>query len=293
MRGRIVVSLGVVALFAGGAARADAATLVVSAAGVGGSVGVTAPVPLGGPVCGPATCAYGVPDGTRVTLTASVPSPAPYRAFPTSFAGWLGACAGSGPSCGLTVTAQTVTTAQFSPVQLMARATDGGRVAVAPKGAPCGGGCWLYRSGTPVAISQGAFPGNAFDRWFGPCGAGTTSALCRLTLLQSADVQAIFRCTGDVCSLSSPLSRSVNVTLRVTGGKVRWNALTSNGSQQKTCPGTCSFSARRATSVALSAASGSARPRWSGLCQNAGATCTFSAFGDASGKGPVVSAGFR
>jgi hypothetical protein len=79
-----------------------AVTVTVSKAGTGS--GTVASVPAG-IACG-ATCSTSVDSGTQVTLTATAASG-------STFAGWAGACAGTG-ACVLTANANTAATATFN-----------------------------------------------------------------------------------------------------------------------------------------------------------------------------------
>ena len=75
-------------------------TLSVTKSGAGGGT-----VTGGGITCG-ATCSQAVPFGTPIALTAT-------PAAGSSFAGWSGACSGTG-TCAVTVDAATSVTATFT-----------------------------------------------------------------------------------------------------------------------------------------------------------------------------------
>jgi hypothetical protein len=215
---------------------------------------------------------YGVPDGTTVTLTPVITRSG------TTLARWLGACSASPGVCAVPVNGRTTTTARFTPVQLFAHATDGGGVTPSPPGVPCGSGCWLYPYSQVVTINAGAFENNVFSRWFGPCNL-INGPQCTVRLFQSADIQAIFQCTGDVCSIREPLSHPVRVTLSVSGGKrVKWNATPGSGSAPSgICPGTCRFSARRNTMVSVTVSGTTGLAGWGGPCRGTAHACTFQA----------------
>jgi hypothetical protein len=82
-----------------------AVTLNVAKAGTGGGSVVSVPAGIS---CG-ATCAVSAPSGTAVTLTATPNSG-------STFAGWSGACSGTG-ACVITLSAATSVTATFNVAQ--------------------------------------------------------------------------------------------------------------------------------------------------------------------------------
>jgi hypothetical protein len=138
-------------------------------------------------------CASAFPSGTRVTLTAT---PAPG----STFAGWNGACGGTGP-CVVTVTEAVGVSAAFGREALtltVAGAGDGeGAVAAEPAGIACAvasgttsGTCSAeYASGTSVTLTATATSGSAFGGWDGACG-GTGD--CVVSVTQATAVTATF-----------------------------------------------------------------------------------------------------
>src|SRR3954451_2374572 len=84
-------------------------------------------------------CFYHFAPGTTVTLQAVA------SANGGTFSRWLGACAGSGSVCTVTLDVNKSATARFSPVQLFMDEQAGrGAVSVSPVGRSCGSLCWEY-----------------------------------------------------------------------------------------------------------------------------------------------------
>jgi hypothetical protein len=290
----LLLSFAAVGLVAPGAAHAQngIATLTVTATGLGGSIDVSTSQPMTGMSCSRIRCWYRMPVGTRVTLTAVA---SPVGRVQPHLARWLGACNGAGLRCGLTMTGNVSTTARFTPVQLTAFSSlsRGGTVGVNPMGVSCGFGCWLYDYAAPVTISASPAGGYAFGGWSGLCGG--QGPVCTIQMFGGGNTVADMSCTGDVCSTEQPLSRTVTVTLAVSGrGTVKWIASGPSGKPKVgACPGTCTFDALRGTPVGLRPSrSAPGFQGWSGsLCRGAGG-CTFSAFKDPSNKGPRIGARF-
>jgi hypothetical protein len=171
-----------VASFAQTAATAFLNTVSVSKAGTGSGTVTSAP---GGISCG-STCSKGYAYGTSVTLT-------PTPATGSSFAGWSGACTGTG-TCTVTTNDTTAVTATFSliPETLsVAKKGDGkGSVSSAPSGISCGSSCSHdYDYGSSVKLSAKAGKGSAFTGWSGACsGKGT----CTVSMTAAQSVRATF-----------------------------------------------------------------------------------------------------
>lgn len=158
-------------------------TLTVSKNGTGAGT-VTSDVGLIN--CG-AVCSD-IYAGDVVTLTAA----------PTAgsfFAGWGGACSGTG-TCVVTVDAAKSVTATFTttPTFLLSVSKTGngtGTVTSSPAGINCGSTCSAgYVSGTVVTLTAVAGTGQNFGGWFaGPCsGTGT----CVVTVTAATSVTANF-----------------------------------------------------------------------------------------------------
>ena len=156
-------------------------TLDVTISGAGS--GSVASTPAG--IACPADCTEDYADGTPVALT---PTPAPG----SYFAGWSGACAGTGV-CNLTMSANRAATATFGLLRTLDVTLAGsgsGSVTSVPAGIACPGDCTEdYASGTPVALTATSAPGSYFVGWSGACSG---SAGCDLTMSVDRAVTATF-----------------------------------------------------------------------------------------------------
>ncbi|MFB3819286.1 MAG: LamG-like jellyroll fold domain-containing protein [Candidatus Methylomirabilales bacterium] len=161
------------------------AALTVTKDGLGSGTVASSPA---GIACG-TDCGQAYALGTVVSLTAAA-------AAGSSFAGWSGACTGTG-GCSLTLDQARTVTATFvqQPAPSLAltvtRAGTGtGTVASSPAGIACGSDCSeSYAYGTSVRLTAAAAPGSTFAGWSGAC-AGT--AACVLTMSQARAVTATF-----------------------------------------------------------------------------------------------------
>jgi photosystem II stability/assembly factor-like uncharacterized protein len=157
-------------------------TLAVARAGTG--TGTVSSTPAG-ISCG-ATCSHAFADGTVVSLT-----PAP--ATGSVFAGWSGACSGTG-ACSVTMTQDAAVTATFTLVShtlTVARSGSGsGSVVSSPAGISCGATCAAsFAYGSTVTLTASPGPGSTFTGWSGACsGTGT----CTVTVLSDTSVGAGF-----------------------------------------------------------------------------------------------------
>jgi endoglucanase len=231
-------------------------TLTVAKAGTGSGT-VTSSV--GGISCGTA-CSASLASGTAVTLTAAAASG-------STFAGWSGACTGTG-TCLVTMTANQSVTATFSPVSTsytltVAKAgTGSGTVTSSVGGISCGATCSAsIASGTAVTLTAAAASGSAFAGWSGGCTG--TAATCTVTMTANQSVTATF----------NPVATSYTLTV-ATAGTGSGTVTSSVGGIS--CGATCSASIASGTAVTLTAAaaSGSTFGGWSGACTGTAATCT-------------------
>jgi sugar lactone lactonase YvrE len=157
-----------------------AQTLTVSTAGAG-----TVTSSPGGISCG-TTCSASFPAGSTVTLTA-IP------ASGSVFAGWSGACSGTGP-CAVQLSSAQSVTATFAlappppapPTLTVSKAGAGsGTVSSSPSGISCGTTCSAaFGAGTSVTLTATAASGSVFAGWSGAC-AGTGACTVGMTAAQS------------------------------------------------------------------------------------------------------------
>jgi uncharacterized protein (DUF2141 family) len=161
-------------------------TLGVSRAGSGSGTVTSSPTGIS---CG-STCSHAYTSGTKVTLTAS-------PASGSTFAGWSGACSGTG-SCTVTMTAAESVTATFNSVPPpsytlgVSRAGSGsGTVTSSPTGISCGSTCsHAYTSGTKVTLTASRASGSTFVGWSGAGCSGTGT--CTVTMNAAESVTATF-----------------------------------------------------------------------------------------------------
>jgi uncharacterized repeat protein (TIGR02543 family) len=180
-------------------------TLTVSRAGNG--MGTVASIPAG-INCG-ATCAVGLVANSQVTLSA-VP------AAGSVFAGWSGACSGTGV-CAVAMSAAQNVTATFSlPVVVygLTITTAGeGTVTSAPSGINCTTVCTAaYAAGSTLVLTATPAAGYVFDGWSGAC---TGTGACSLAMTSARAVEARF--TAVPPSTVRMLQNAVAVT-RLVGG---------------------------------------------------------------------------
>ena len=146
--------------------------------------------------CG-ADCSEPYLNGTTVTLTAA-------PAAGSTFAGWSAGCNGGG-GCVVTLTANTLVSADFEPAPQSApqsfaltvtRAGKGsGSVSSAPSGISCGTDCSEpYLSGTTVTLTAAPAAGSTFAGWSGACSGKST---CTVSLTADTTVTASFRRRGN------------------------------------------------------------------------------------------------
>jgi hypothetical protein len=120
--------------------------------------------------------------GTSVSLVATADGT-------STFAGWTGACTGTG-GCTLTMDAAKSVSATFTKISytLSVTRSGGGTVSSTPAGIDCGNTCQAaYDAGTMVALTATPDAGSTFAGWSGPC-TGTGS--CVVTMDQARSVGA-------------------------------------------------------------------------------------------------------
>lgn len=224
-------------------------SVVVSGAG---SV-TSAPV---GIACGTA-CSGSYAASATVVLTAT-------PAAGSTFAGWSGACAGTGATCSVAMAQARKVGAAFAAAGTRTVSVTGGvggTVTSVPGGVDCGTRCVAsFAAGSAVTLVARTQPGYRFAGWTGAC---TGTQACDLALSANASVQAAF----------APVSAGQHaLTVRDFG----------EGSIQSVpagiaCGSTCSAAFAENTQVTLLATAkpGYTFAGWSGACAGAGACVVY------------------
>ena len=212
--------------------------------------------------CG-ATCAATFKEGTSVTLTAT-------PASGSTFAGWSGACAGTG-GCTVTLDAAKSVTANFNspPAALTVTkaGTGTGVVTSDPAGINCGATCSAtFAADTNVTLAATPASDSTFGGWSGGGCAGKST--CTVATDTAQTVTATFTAPH---------------TLTVSKAGTGAGAITSNPAGFIDCGARCSFRTTSALTLTLVAtpASGSTFAGWSGACSGTG-DCTVSTATDQS-----------
>ena len=169
-------------------------TLTVTKAGTGSGTVTSAPTGID---CG-TDCSEAYTSGTLINLTA-VP------AAGSTFAGWSGACTGTG-ACAVTMNAVHAVTATFNsatggPFTLtVSRAGAGtGQVRSSPPGIKCGTDCSeAYTSGTLINLTAVPAAGSTFAGWSGAC---TGTGACAVTMNAVQGVTATFNSAGGLVAI--------------------------------------------------------------------------------------------
>ncbi len=201
--------------------------------------------------CG-ATCSATFNQDSSVALIAT-------PANGSVFAGWTGACIGTGACTG----AVRAVTATFNtaPVNTFAltvnkAGTGAGTVSSNPAGIDCGSSCTTsFNQNTVVTLTATPTTGSSFMGWSGAC---TGSGACTITMDAVKNVTATF----------APVTFALNIS-KVGAGTI------SSAPAGINCGATCSATFNQGSSVVLTAtpAAGSSFTGWSGACTGTG-TCT-------------------
>jgi endoglucanase len=230
-------------------------SLAVTKAGTGSGTVTSSPAGIN---CG-STCSASFTSGASVTLT-------PAAASGSTFAGWSGACTGTG-ACTVSMTAARSVTATFNSsattfaLALTKAGSGAGTVTSNPTGINCGSTCSAnYASGTSVTLTAAAASGSTFAGWSGAC---TGTGACTVSMTAARAVTATFNGSS---------SFALSVTKAGTGA----GTVTSSPAGIN-CGTTCSANYANNTSVTLTAAaaSGSSFAGWSGACTGTG-SCVLS-----------------
>lgn len=184
--------------------------LNVAKAGTGSGTVTSSPAGIS---CG-STCAASLAAGTLVTLTASPDGT-------STFAGWSGACSGTG-TCTVTMDAAKSVTASFDMLRYsLAVSKSGagsGTVASSPAGIDCGSTCSAsFTTGAIVTLTATAAPASLFTGWSGAC-AGT--ATCSVTMSATKAVTANFIASAWTSSGPLAVGRSSHTATPLPSGQV-------------------------------------------------------------------------
>ena len=181
-------------------------------------------------------------SGTVVTLSASPGSG-------STFAGWSGACSGTG-SCTVTMNSNMAVTATFNltlqqfTLTVAHAGTGSGAVSANPSGP-------TYASGTVVSLTASPSSGSTFAGWSGAC-SGTGG--CSVTMNSNLSVTATFNLTPQTFTL----------TVGYAG--------TGTGGVSASPPGP-TYASGTVVTLSASPGSGSTFAGWSGACSGTG-SCT-------------------
>ena len=132
-----------------------------------------------GIACG-ATCSAEFDEGAEVTLTATPEAG-------STFAGWSGACSGTG-ECTVTMSEATEVKAEFTALPKFSLAvstlgTGTGTVTSSPAGIECGVKCSEEFSETSkVKLTAAPEAGSKFVKWSGEACDGSTASVCEVTM---------------------------------------------------------------------------------------------------------------
>ncbi len=163
--------------------------LAITRAGTGTGTVTSNPAGIS---CGTA-CAANYSSGISVTLTAAAASN-------STFAGWSGACTGTG-TCTVSMTQARNVTATFNgsvspPVQLIVTrgGTGSGTVTSSPSGINCGSACSAnFPVNSSVTLTATPAAGSTFAGWGGSC---TGVGGCTLSMTASRTVTVVFNTSG-------------------------------------------------------------------------------------------------
>ena len=205
----------------------------------------------------PGTCTHIYANNSQVTLDASAGQG-------WGFAGWSGACSGSG-SCQVSMTQDRQVTATFSPTYTLTVTTNGSGSVTSTDGfINCPGACsHSYLVNTQVQLNANPAQGWGFSAWSG-AGCSGSNPTCFVTMTGNQNVSATFT------------QSSYTLTVSPSG---QGSIFSSDGFIN--CPGSCSHTYLSFTQVTLNAAPahGWNFAGWSGACSGVG-SCQLTMLGN-------------
>ena len=236
-----------------GSATAATVTLSVSKSGTGTGSVTSSP---GGITCG-ADCTESVAPGAQLSLTAT-------PAAGSTFAGWSGACTGTGP-CTVTMSGATAVNATFNTVpvgiSVTKNGTGTGTVTSTPAGIACGTDCSeSVTPGSQLTLTATPAAGSTFAGWSGAC---TGTGPCTVTVNSATSVTATFNLT--------PVTLSVHEE-RPAPARGPWPRAPSRARQAGSPAARIAASRSRPGPSSALTATPAAGSGWSGACTGT-ATC--------------------
>jgi streptogramin lyase len=207
----------------------------------------------------PPTCSAEFEEGVKVALTAS-PNAG------SKFAGWGGACSGTG-SCEVTMSEAKTVKATFTLethlLLVTKKGTGTGTVTSSPAGINCGSECsFSFDHGTSVTLTGTPGAKTKAVAWSG-CDSVNGENKCLVSMTTAKAVTATFD-LEPVAKYPLSVSKTGAGSGTITSSPAGIN-----------CGGTCSAEFEEGTEVTLnaSAESGSEFRQWSGACSGASTTC--------------------
>jgi uncharacterized repeat protein (TIGR01451 family) len=213
----IAVPLGILgvgsAAAKGGSSGSGSPTFVLSVTRAGTGTGTVTSSPSG-INCG-TTCSANFTRRTVVTLTAA-------PAANSTFAGWSGACTGTG-TCTVTMNAAQSVTATFTgtafPLSVAKAGSGAGTVTSTPAGINCGTTCSAsFPANSVVSLTAAPAAGSTFGGWSGAC-SGTTT--CSVTMSAAASVAATFN-NPTATPPDLTINQTASATSVATGGPLSY-----------------------------------------------------------------------
>lgn len=229
--------------------------LLATSVATGGTV-TSNPAGISCGTTGTNSCSYSYTNSTAVVLSAV--ADAGY-----TFAGWTGACTGTGV-CNVTMDADKSVSATFSSAgagtyQLSVSTSGTGSGQVTGGSISCPSTCSVsVAAGTPITLTASPSSGSTFTGWSGGGCSGTGT--CTVTMDAAKSVIATF-------GLSSQTTYSLTVTK--TG-----NGTVTSSPSGISCGNTCSATLSGTVTLAATAATDNYFGGWSGACTGTSTSCS-------------------